>query len=158
MATTNEHTHWWLASFKKIYHSSVFTGGVFYFTAMNTETLRTLCLQLPAATEDVKREKGLVFSFGGKMFCVTSFEEPFRACFKVPEAVFEVLCTRVGFMPAPYMASTQWVLVSNESGLSSQEWMTFVQASYEMVKSKLTRKLRQEWGLAASSDGSAEKE
>jgi predicted DNA-binding protein (MmcQ/YjbR family) len=115
---------------------------------MNTETLRTICLQLLAATEDMKWEKDLVFSIGGKMFCVTSFEEPFQASFKVPDEHFEELCNREGFVPAPYMARAKWVLVSKTANLSKQEWVTFVEQSYKLVKSKLTQKQRIELGIA----------
>ena len=93
---------------------------------MNTETLRTFCLQLAAVTEEIKWENDLVFSIGGKMFCVTSFEEPFKASFKVPDAVYEELCIREGFTSAPYLARAKWVLVSNEAGLSKQEWDLFL--------------------------------
>ena len=114
---------------------------------MKTETLRTICLRFPAATEDIKWEKDLVFSVGGKMFCVTSFEEPFKASFKVPDEAFEELCSRQGFEPAPYMARAKWVLVSNEAGLSKAEWEAYVQNSYDLVKSKLTKKLRNDLGI-----------
>ena len=115
---------------------------------MNAEILRTICLQFPAVTEDIKWEKDLVFSVGGKMFCVTSFEEPFKASFKVPEVAYEELCSREGFVPAPYMARAKWVLISVSAGLSKQEWTTYVKQSYELVKSKLTQKQRKELGLA----------
>ncbi|HEV7334231.1 MAG TPA: MmcQ/YjbR family DNA-binding protein [Flavisolibacter sp.] len=114
---------------------------------MNTETLRTLCLQLPAVTEEIKWEKDLVFSIGEKMFCVTSFEEPFKASFKVPDTDFEELCVSEGFAPAPYLARAKWVLVSNDACLSRQEWATYVKQSYELVKAKLSRKQRKELGI-----------
>ncbi|RYZ62013.1 MAG: hypothetical protein EOO14_03545 [Chitinophagaceae bacterium] len=115
---------------------------------MNTETLRTIALQLPAATEDSKWEKDLVFSVGGKMFCVTSFEEPLKASFKVPDEAYEELCSREGFEPAPYLARAKWVLVSNASGLSKQEWTEFVQKSYELVKARLTQKQQRDLGIS----------
>lgn len=123
------------------------TPGEFYFAVMNTETLRTICLELPAVTEDIKWEKDVFFSIGGKMFCVTSFEEPFKASFKVPDADFEELCSREGFIPAPYMARAKWVMVSNDAALSKQEWMDYIKQSHELVSKGLTRKLRKELGL-----------
>ncbi|MBB1284217.1 MmcQ/YjbR family DNA-binding protein [Flavisolibacter sp. BT320] len=114
---------------------------------MNTETLRTICLELPAVTEDIKWEKDLVFSIGGKMFCVTSFDEPFKASFKVPDADFEDLSSREGFIPAPYMARAKWVMVSNDAALSKQEWTSYIKQSHELVSKGLTRKLRKELGL-----------
>jgi predicted DNA-binding protein (MmcQ/YjbR family) len=114
---------------------------------MNTEIIRAICLQLPAATEEIKWENDLVFSIGGKMFCVTSFEEPFKASFKVPEENFEELCSREGFVPAPYLAKAKWVMVTNDAGLSKQEWEGFVKQSYELIRAKLTKKLRKELGI-----------
>ena len=114
---------------------------------MNTETLRTICLQLPQVKEEIKWGNDLVFTIGEKMFCVTSFDEPFKASFKVPDEAFEELCNREGFLPAPYMARAKWVMVNNEAGLSKAEWETFVRQSYELVKAKLTKKLRQELGI-----------
>ncbi|MDQ3277972.1 MAG: MmcQ/YjbR family DNA-binding protein [Bacteroidota bacterium] len=114
---------------------------------MNTEELRTICLRLPAATEDIKWEKDLAFSVGGKMFCVTSFEEPFKASFKVPDETFEELSSRPGYVPAPYMARAKWVLVSNKAGLSRQEWENHVGQSYALVKAKLTKKQKKDLEL-----------
>src|SRR5215211_312207 len=109
---------------------------------MNTETLRNFCLSLPAATEEIKWGNDLVFSVGEKMFCVTSFDEPFKASFKVPDDIFEEMCNREGFIPAPYMARAKWVLASDDAGLSKKDWETFVAQSYELVKQKLTKKQR----------------
>ena len=114
---------------------------------MNTETLRTICLQLPAVKEDMKWENDLVFSIGGKMFCVTSFEEPFKASFKVPDEAFEELCNREGIVPAPYLARAKWVMAGNEAGLSKKEWETFVAQSHALIKAKLTKKQKKDLGL-----------
>jgi len=121
----------------------------FLFLVMNTETLRSICLQLPQAKEEIKWEKDLVFSLAGKMFCVTSFEEPFKASFKGPDEAFEEMCLRQGFVPAPYMARAKWVLVSNDSGLSKNDWEAFVEQSYHLIKAKLTKKQKKDLGLDA---------
>ena len=114
---------------------------------MNTETLRTFCLALPAVKEEIKWGADLVFSVGGKMFCITSFEEPFRASFKVPDEAFEELCNREGFEPAPYLARAKWVMVNNDAGLLKKEWETYVEQSYRIVKEKLTKKQRELLGI-----------
>lgn len=82
------------------------------------------------------------------MFCVTTFDEPFKASFKVPDEQFEELCNREGFSPAPYLARAKWVQVSNEAGLSKEEWRNFLQQSYALVAAKLTKKQRAELGIA----------
>lgn len=107
---------------------------------MNAEKLREICLQLPKATEEIKWGNDLVFSIGGKMFCITTFDEPFKASFKVPEEQFEELCNREGFSPAPYLARAKWVQAVNETGLSREDWKGFIHLSYSLVAAKLTKK------------------
>jgi predicted DNA-binding protein (MmcQ/YjbR family) len=114
---------------------------------MDIDFIRKFCLSLPAATEDVKWGNDLVFSVGGKMFCVASLDQPFRTSFKVKDEAFEELSVREGFMPAPYMARAKWVLVTIPSKLNKKEWETHIRESYEFVKAKLTKKLRGELGI-----------
>ena len=114
---------------------------------MDIEQLRALCLKLPAVTEDIKWEHDLVFSVGDKMFCVASLEPPFTCSFKVPDEEYEELSNKQGFQPAPYMARAKWVLVTQPSVLTQQQWETRVKQSYELVKAKLTKKLRQSLGI-----------
>ena len=109
---------------------------------MNVETLRKVCLSFPGVTEGMKWENDLAFMIGEKMFCVTSFEEPFKCSFKVPDEDFGELTTREGIIPAPYLARAKWVLASNEAGLSKQEWEQHLKKSYELIASKLTKKQR----------------
>src|SRR5438128_7295584 len=42
---------------------------------MTLETIRSICRALPDVTEDIKWGADLVFSVGGKMFCVANTEE-----------------------------------------------------------------------------------
>lgn len=114
---------------------------------MDVETLRILCLSLPAVTEDVKWQHDLVFSIGGKMFCVVSLEAPFRCSFKVRVDEFEELSAMEGFMPAPYMARAKWVSVIKPGVINHKQWEHYIKRSYEMVKQKLTKKLKIELGL-----------
>jgi predicted DNA-binding protein (MmcQ/YjbR family) len=115
---------------------------------MDTETLREICLQLPGAKEEIKWENDLVFTIGGKMFCVTSFYEPFKASFKVPDDSFEELCSLEGYEPAPYLARAKWVMASEKARLSKADWISMVQQSYRLVSAKLTKKQRSELGLS----------
>ncbi len=114
---------------------------------MDIEQVRSFCLSLPAVTEDVKWDHDLCFSVGGKLFCVASLEAPFTCSFKVRDEEFEEMSTREGFMPAPYMARAKWVLVTQPGRLHLHEWKACIQQSYELVKAKLTKKLRQELGI-----------
>ena len=114
---------------------------------MNIDFLRQFCKSLPAVTEDIKWGHDLCFCVGAKMFCVTSLEPPFTCSFKVTDEEFEELSDREGFMPAPYMARNKWILVTDPTKLKKKEWEHHVRQSYEMIKSKLTKKLRKELKL-----------
>lgn len=110
---------------------------------MDIEKLRKTCLELPNVTEDVKWEKDLCFCIGQKMFCVTGLEQPeFSASLKVLEVQFSELLERDGIVPAPYLARYQWVLVKNAEALTQEDWEYYIRQSYELVKSKLPKKLR----------------
>ena len=113
----------------------------------DVETVQSICLSLKAATEEIKWGNDLVFSVGAKMFCVIGLEPPFRCSFKVKDEEFEELSVREGFMPAAYMARAKWVSVSDEARLNKKEWEAYIRQSYELVKAKLTRKMRQELGI-----------
>jgi len=114
---------------------------------MNIEELRKICLSHPAVTEDVKWEHDLVFSVGGKMFCVTSMEQPIQFSFKVKDEEFEELSNQPGFIPAPYMARAKWVMVTEPNKLSKKQLESYIANSYEMVKAKLTKKQKIDLGI-----------
>ena len=114
---------------------------------MDVETLRAICLALQGATESIKWEKDLVFSVGDKMFCATSFEEPFKCSFKVPDEAYDELSTRQGFAPAPYLARAKWVMVSNDARLSKTEWEAYLKESHHLIAQKLTKKQRTLLGI-----------
>lgn len=114
---------------------------------MDVESLQKICLSLPAVTEDIKWGNDLVFSVGGKMFCVASLDAPFKCSFKVKEEEFEELSGREGFMPAPYMARAKWVLVTSPHRLNKRQWNDYIRQSYELVKAKLTKKDRTQLGI-----------
>ena len=114
---------------------------------MKVDELQNICLALPGVTEDIKWGHDLCFSVGEKMFCVTSLEPPFSFSFKVRPEEFEELSARDGFVPAPYMARAQWVMVTDPDKLRKKEWEQYIRQSYELVLAKLTKKKRQELGL-----------
>jgi predicted DNA-binding protein (MmcQ/YjbR family) len=114
---------------------------------MEIEQLRSYCLSLPAATEDIKWGNDLVFSVGTRMFCVCSLEPPLKCSFKVKDEEFEELCATGNFLPAPYMARAKWVLVSNPASIHNEEWKARIKQSYDLVKNKLTKKEKVNLGI-----------
>jgi predicted DNA-binding protein (MmcQ/YjbR family) len=115
---------------------------------MSIEFLQQYCRSLPASTEDIKWGHDLCFSVGGKMFCVASLEAPFTVSFKVPDEEFDELTSREGFEPAPYMARAKWIMVTRSSVLKKKEWEHYVRQSYDLIKVKLTKKLRKDLGIS----------
>jgi len=109
--------------------------------------LRKICSSLRAVTEDVKWGNDLVFSVGDKMFCAASLEPPFSCSFKVPDDEFDEISNKNGFTPAPYMARAKWVLVTDPSKLNKKDWERYIKQSYELIKIKLTKKLREKLGI-----------
>ena len=113
---------------------------------MKEIALRQRVCAWPGVTEDVKWGADLVFSVGGKMFCVYCLEGPEagRMSFKVPGGRFLELTERPGFVPAPYLARAHWVLVEKPGKLRANELGAFVRGSYELVRAKLPKKTQRE--------------
>jgi predicted DNA-binding protein (MmcQ/YjbR family) len=115
---------------------------------MDIETIQNICRGFRGVTEDIKWDNDLVFSVGGKMFCVVGLEQhPTSASFKVKEEEFEEMSSRPGFKPAPYVAKYKWVWMDDINRLKYAEWQHYLLQSYELVKSKLTMKLKKQLGL-----------
>ena len=114
---------------------------------MNIEDLQEICKALPSVTTDIKWGQDLVFSIGGKMFCVVGLEQsPVTASFKVTEEEFEEMSTRPGFKPAPYIAKYKWVWIDDITKMKKSDWKKYVAQSYELVKAKLPAKVKKQLG------------
>ncbi|MGC3945671.1 MAG: MmcQ/YjbR family DNA-binding protein [Chryseolinea sp.] len=112
---------------------------------MNIEDIRNLCLSLPHVTQDIKWGNDLVFSIGGKMFCVAGLNQsPTSASFKVTDEEFEEVSARPHFKPAPYVAKYKWVLIEDITRMRKKDWERYVKQSYELVKAKLPAKLKKQ--------------
>ena len=118
-----------------------------FFILMDIDWLRKFCLSLPATAEDIKWGNDLCFLVADKMFCVVGLEAPLKIAFKVSDEEFETLSTTEGFQPAPYMARAKWVLVNHPVALNRKQWETYIRQSYNLVKARLTKKVRKEKGL-----------
>ena len=98
---------------------------------MNIEDIQLICQQMTNVIEDIKWEHDLVFSIGGKMFCVVGLDQsPTTASFKVKDEEFEDMCNRPGF-----------------NKMKKTEWRHYLRQSYDLVKNKLSLKLRKQLGL-----------
>jgi predicted DNA-binding protein (MmcQ/YjbR family) len=120
---------------------------------MNIEQLREYCLAMPGATEDIKWGADLVFSVGGKMFCVTSADGGgdgvASMTFKVRDDEFEELCETEFFEPAAYVGRYKWVAFRSpemRAKFSDKKLKAYIKQSYEIVRDKLPKKKRDEIG------------
>ena len=110
---------------------------------MTIEDIKSICNKFPAVTEDVKWGADLCFSIGSKMFCVTGLDQtPVAVSFKVTDEEFEEVAARTGFRPAAYVARYKWVTLEDSSKISKKELEQFIKESYDLVKAKLPKKVR----------------
>ena len=105
-------------------------------------------MQMPKVTENVKWGHDLVFSVGGKMFCVAGLDQsPTSASFKVKDEEFEEMCNWPYFKPAPYVAKYKWVLIEDITKMKRTDWHKYLKQSYNLVKDKLPTKIKKQLGL-----------
>ncbi|MDH3494864.1 MAG: MmcQ/YjbR family DNA-binding protein [Acidobacteriota bacterium] len=110
---------------------------------MNIEEIRSFCLSLPHATEDVKWKIDLCFCVGEKMFAVVGLEPgPTVGSFKCTPNKFAELIEREGIVPAPYVARYHWVGLERFDALGDDEFRELLSKSYELVYEKLPKKVR----------------
>lgn len=117
--------------------------------AAGFERQRALAAGLPAATQDVKWGADLVFSIGGKMFCVLLLKDGIAATcsFKVDDDRFLELTGVPGVVPAPYLARAKWVQVNAGHALTATDLDALVRRSHALVARGLTKKLQRELGV-----------
>lgn len=119
----------------------------FFILKMTIEELQTICKSFKGVTEDIKWEDHLCFNVSGKMFLVTAPSSvPVSASFKVSDEEFDVLASKRGFMPAPYLARYKWVHLDDIGRLSKKQWLVYAKQSYELVKEKLPAKIKKQIG------------
>lgn len=122
-----------------------------YPRAMTPDAIRRRVAPWPGVTEDLKWGSDLVFSVGGKMFCVidTAPAETGgsgRLSFKVEDARFLEYTDRPGIVPAPYMARAHWISLLEPDALPDAERDALIRRSYELVRAKLTKAAQRELG------------
>jgi len=107
---------------------------------MDLDKLRDLCLSFPGATEGIKWEDHICFMVAEKMFCITSEEG--GASLKATPEDFDELTDRDGISPQAYMAHNKWVRVERFKSLTDKEWKHYVTQSYNLIRSKLPKKVQ----------------
>jgi predicted DNA-binding protein (MmcQ/YjbR family) len=107
---------------------------------MDIETLRSICLDLPGATEGIKWGNDLCFMVAEKMFCVSSLDAPLKVSLKVRDDEFDEVSNLPGIIPAPYMAKHKWILIGDVKGFTQKKWKEYIRQSYDLVVAKLPKK------------------
>jgi predicted DNA-binding protein (MmcQ/YjbR family) len=118
---------------------------------MRSEALRTFCLSLPHAEEDIKWGNDLCFLIGKKMFTVTALEpsEGHFASFKCTLERFAELIEIEGIKPAAYMARNHWVTLESGDVLRDAEIKELIRESYGLVLAKLPKRAQASLGKPA---------
>jgi predicted DNA-binding protein (MmcQ/YjbR family) len=115
---------------------------------MDIDSIRNYCLSLPHATEDIQWGNDLLFRISGKIFAGMSLDPPHSLSFKCTPEKFDELIEFEGIIPAPYTARNKWVMLERLDALNDSEIKRLIKNSYEMIFSKLTKKLQAELGAA----------
>ncbi len=114
---------------------------------MDLEYFRQHCLQKKGVTEEFPfDEHTLVFKVMGKMFALTGLQrEEFAVNLKCdPERAVELRELHPEIEPGYHMSKKHWNTVQCEGGLDARLIVEMVDHSYDLVVSKMTKKLRTE--------------
>jgi predicted DNA-binding protein (MmcQ/YjbR family) len=108
----------------------------------DADHIRTLCLSLPDATEDMPWGDDLCFKVRGKIFTgmVLSDGRFPRITLKCAPETFHELLEIDGITPAPYVGRYKWVMLANSDILPPAELEALIRQSYEMVAAKAPKK------------------
>ena len=125
---------------------------------MKIDQLRKLCLSLPGTTEQIQWGDDLLFKVGGKMFAVTRLE-PAKVwlSLKANPENFAELTERPGIIPAPYLARAKWIALESPDAVSDSELSQLLRESYELVRTKLPRKISESIGRGRTLSARAKK-
>lgn len=115
---------------------------------MDLDSIRTYCLSLPHATEDIQWGNDLLFRISGKIFAGISLDPPHSLSFKCTPEKFDELIELEGIIPAPYSARNKWVMLERLDALTERELKRLIENSYQMIFAKLTKKAQAELGAA----------
>lgn len=108
---------------------------------MDVAGLKTVCLALPGATENIQWRQTRVFKVGGKMFACSGIGAAGRYSFKAEQSRFLELTDQPGIAPAPYLARAHWIQIDPTlCRLPPGEIKKLVLRSYDLVVSRLAKK------------------
>jgi predicted DNA-binding protein (MmcQ/YjbR family) len=117
---------------------------------MNSETLRSFCLQLPGAREEIKWDDDLCFKVAGKLFAILWLGHTFKLSLKISDQERASLLEMEHVIPAPYLARAGWLSFHSEHLFPEAKWQSLLLNSYQLVVQKLPKNQQKELGLKSS--------
>lgn len=113
---------------------------------MNIEEYRNYCISKPGVTESFPfDDKVLVFKVMNKMFALTNVDEFVSINLKcAPEHAIELREKYEGITAGYHMSKKHWNTCENESDIPDEVMKELINDSYNLVVSKLTKKLKEE--------------
>ena len=121
---------------------------------MLIEDYNAFCAGLPQTTHVVQWGGAHVWKVGGKVFAIAGWSngDELAVTFKVSELAFDILKEQPGLRPAPYLASRGMTWIQRVSGETMDDGALreYLTESHRLIAVKLTRKLRRELGLDAT--------
>jgi predicted DNA-binding protein (MmcQ/YjbR family) len=119
---------------------------------MTVESIRSFCLALPHATENLQWGDDLCFKVRAKIFAMLNLSSvPPRLMFKCTPEKFAELVEQEDIVPAPYVGRYKWVSCERLDVLPWGAMKDLIQQSYEMVAAKAGIKSRKAAGPRRSS-------
>jgi len=113
---------------------------------MNLEIIRTFCLSKKGVSEEFPfDEDTLVFKVMGKIFCLTSLDNPVSVNLKCdPEKAVTLREEHEEIQPGYHMNKVHWNTVSLIGSLSDKFILDLIEHSYNLVVKGLSKTLKNE--------------
>lgn len=113
---------------------------------MNIEEFRDYCIRKKGVSEEFPfDDRTLVFKVMGKMFALADVEEFESINLKCdPELAIEYREKYAGVLPGFHMNKNHWNTVLVHSDVNDKQLKEWIDHSYTLVSSSLSKKLRQE--------------
>ena len=117
---------------------------------MTRDEFNQYCAAKTGSTHVVQWGNSDVWKIGGKVYAMCGWNDGLDAfTFKVSEMIYEALQDQPGYRPAPYLASRgmTWLQIHEPEKVVDANVCQHIDASFDLVVAKLTRKARRELGL-----------
>ncbi|CAH0537129.1 MmcQ/YjbR family DNA-binding protein [Vibrio marisflavi] len=118
---------------------------------MTYEEFNAFCQSLPATTYVVQWGGSHVWKVGGKVFAIGGWGEADKPAFtfKTSEQNYYFLEDKLGYKPAPYLATRgmKWIQYFAANDSENEDLEYYIRESYRIVSLGLTKKKRKELGL-----------